>query len=285
MKKHINKLVLVVLLIAVIVAVVVFRGFYIKDDIHTAMWEMFSDENINISDEQIEYKELRADFNNEAGFMLDHIKYNGTSYNYYFSTVPEELVDTSQCLMKVARYDDETKSANIYRIKETEVEYMLVAEMEGVYYQYKSRSTDEPDNIENYINKIGTKDKLDVEYIEVILSEGEDIKAQYIYGADTEKWVWDLLLGGDHDFEGWIPCQCTSGTEYVDYPKQYVKFNIVIRNNAANAVYKVYVLPNGNVGICDGMVDGQESEYAFSASELIEALQTLVDTYEAYKVE
>lgn len=283
-KENIRKFIFVSLSVVILlIAVVIIRKNIQKEDIQVLMRDLFSEGNLNITDDIIQYKDFRADFNNEGSFMLDYIKYNEKMYNYYYSIVPEEIVDTSQCLMQIARYDDNTKIANIYKMKESDVENMLVAEMEGIYYQYKSRCTGEPNDIKEYINIIGTKDKLDVEYIEVTVLEDVDVKVQYIYGPETEEWVWDLLLNGSHDFKGWIPCECTAGGD-MDYPKHHVKIDIIIRNNTVNMVYKAYILPNGNVGICEGIVDGRESEYQFSASEIMDALEMLTDIYEAYKV-
>lgn len=256
----------------------------LKDNIHSEMWDICKEDNMRLTNVPVEYRDSRADFNNEACFMLDYFVYNENQYDYYFSVISENLVDTSQVLMELECYDDESRIARVYRIKDTPEDYMLVAEIEGVYYQYSTYVV-EHDSLEEFISIRGGREKLSIEYIEIVLVENEDEPIRYIYGEEASEWAWDLLLGEKHELVGWIPCTCTSGDEYTAYPDKNVQVNIYIRNKAANAVYKAYILPNGNMGICDGAVSFQETEYMFSASEILKAFQTLVDTYEAYKVE
>lgn len=255
----------------------------LKENIHSEMWDIFEQEDLGVRDTENTQEDIHANYTNEGFFLLDYIEYEDETFFYYFSFISEVLVDTSEVLLEVPRYDDESKIAKVYKIKDTSADYMLAAEIEGKYYQYCSFVA-EHDDLEEYINIRGGKEKLNIEYVEVILMEGNVESKKFIYKDNISEWVWDLLLSDRHDFVGWISCQCISGVEYTEYPKRNVRFNIYIRNDEANSLYKVYILPNGNVGICDGEVSVQETEYTFSASELLEAFEMLVNNYEAYEV-
>lgn len=282
--KWLKRTIMVIAVIALIVIVVVaYRDKMLKDNIHSKLWEIFAQENINIADGDIKYKD-NSSYAYDASNMLDCFTYSGMDYFFNFSFIDKELVDTSQILAEVIRYDDESKMAKVYRIKDIPEDYILAVEIEGVYYKYYNSIREEHNSLEEYIDIRGGKEKLNVEYVEIILLEGEQTTAQYVYVEGIDEWVWNLLLGNGHNFKGWIPSECTSGGEYVDYPDRHVRFNICIRNNIANAVYELYILPNGNLALCDGNMGRSEAEYMFSASELIDACKALVKNYTAYKV-
>lgn len=286
--KWLKRIIVAIAAIALIFIVVVVyrdnRGKMLKNNIHYELWEIFEGENINIAEGDIKYKD-NSSYAYDPSNMIDVFSYNEIGYFFSYSFIDKELVDTSQILAEVRRYDDESKMAKVYRIKDTPEDYILAVEIEGVYYRYYGVIREEHNSLEEYIDIRGGKEKLNVEYVEVILLEGEQTTAQYVYVEGIDEWVWNLLLGNRHNFEGWIPSESTAGGEYVDYPDRHVRFNICIRNNAANAVYKLYILPNGNLALCDGKISGGEAEYTFSASELIDACKTLVNDYTAYKVD
>lgn len=252
------------------------------DNIHSEIWNIFNEAKITlVSDEYDEYVDERE--NNDSGWdTVGYFVYNDDKYVPFRYTIDKGLVDISQCILEVSRYDNEALYAKVYKLKDVSEEYMLVAEVDGLYHQFVNMNF-KHDKLEEYIERIGPKDKLDIVCVEVKLIENRAVKNKYVFDTNIDKWVWNLLLSEEHKFIGAVE-SCSMLNEDI-YPDKMGDINICIRNKLANAQYMVTILPSGNLAISDDRSNVHDFEYEMSEEKLIEALQELVNYYDAYKVD
>lgn len=280
----VKKLVIVLGILSIItVAVIIFNMNNVyNDNIHLNMWSIFDDEKIMLTEKACDEYSIEKEKCAVGLEKFSDFEYNDTIYYSTAYSIDKSLLDNSKNIGKVHRHDDTSQTIQAYEIKNVNSEYMLAAEIEGIYvlyYNWKCRQ----DSLKEYINLIGPKENLEVAYVKVELLNNEAIEKQYIYYNDIEEWVWQLLTQKEHRILNRV-----SGIKDVsdyEYPERSGNLIICIRNKYTGAEYLTELLANGNLAITDVYsIYEHQYEYEFQEEELSEALTALVKNYKAYKV-
>lgn len=282
-KKYISRIVSQLVLLCVVAiatgCIGESKSMYI---IHSKIWDVFSEDNINVSNEVYTMKEERYFFGEDVWKKKKEFEYNDLPYVFSRYDIDSELVDTLKCVLEVIRDDDTNKVVKIYEVKNISEEYMLAADIDGVFYPYINANFKHK-NLSEFIEHIGPKENIKIEYVKVELITDELVNEQYIYVNNVEQLVWNLLLDTEHTNMG-----TTLGIKDLyeeQAPDKRGDIVICIRNVYSNMEYTAELLPNGNLVISDDRTQLYSFEYAYSVEELEVFLDNLASDYVAYKVE
>lgn len=281
-KKYISRIVSQLVLLCVVAiatgCIGESKSMYI---IHSKIWDVFSEDNINVSNEAYTMEEERPFFD-DVWEKKKEFEYNDLPYVFSKYDIDSEFVDTSKCVLEVIRDDDTNKVVKIYEVKNISKEYMLAADIDGVFYQYINADFKHK-NLSEFIEHIGPKENIKIEYVKIELITADLVKEQYIYVNNVEQLVWNLLLDTEHTNMG-----TTLGIKDLyeeQAPDKRGDIVICIRNVYSNMEYTAELLPNGNLVISDGRTQLYSFEYAYLVEELEVFLDNLASDYVAYKVE
>lgn len=245
-----------------------------KEDIHSKIYSIFSEMENQPSEENPE-DNLRKEKNAIGIEKFCDFEYNDNIYISTAHAIDESMLDMSQNIGEVCRYDDSSQKTQAYVVNNVNPMYMLAAKVDSVYVLYYNRTCSH-ENMQEYIDLIGPQEALQVEYVKVELLDNESVKKQITYYDDIEEWAWQLLLGNEHKKLNHV-----SGIQEIpDSVDSEERANIVIciRNKYTGAEYLSELHSNGNLIICDVYsVYEHRYEYDFTEEELIDALEKLVE--------
>ena len=196
---------IILLTVAIYVIVIILKDpvaepeIIMENELAEILWDNFDESKIKIIEGEAEMAHIETLYDDTMRNKdTEFLDYDGKKYITSDFLIEEGKVDLSRELFEMTISDKEENVICGYGIKTINEDYIIAIKYGDKYFKYINMSYI-PDNLDDFFEIIGSKDNVEISYVEVLL--GQDLKTvgKYVYQNNIDEWAWDLFDNRVHN--------------------------------------------------------------------------------------